>query len=368
MRNRPRHTLAALAVGATTVLLTAGPVAAADPTVTVEAGDTLTHIASRHGTTVDRLARDNRLTDPNRIFPGQRLVLASASPSAAAPPAPAAATAGAMTHTVARGETLTSIAARYGTSVGAIVAANGIANPRFILPGQRLIVGAAQPPAPAVATPSPAQAPAAAPSASAASTHVVVSGESLWQIAQHYGTTVAALAAENRIGDPRTIHAGMRLTIPSAPVASVSRFGLMPAAMRALVVQRGELGGAIQREAEAIGLPPALAMAVAWQESGWRPGLTSSAGAVGVMQILPSTGEWIASSILRAPVNVEDTASNIQAGVRLLKHYHDTYRGDRARLLAAYYQGQYAVDTHGIYRVSWPYIESVVALEKMFAT
>jgi soluble lytic murein transglycosylase-like protein len=142
----------------------------------------------------------------------------------------------------------------------------------------------------------------------------------------------------------------------------------MPAALRQAVAQRRAVGDAVRAEAEAIGLPPALAMAVAWQESGWQSGLTSSAGAVGVMQLLPSTGDWIAAAMLGSPVNVWDQASNIRAGVRLLKHSHDRYGGDRARILAAYYQGQHALETDGIYAVSWPYINAITALEAMFAS
>jgi soluble lytic murein transglycosylase-like protein len=142
----------------------------------------------------------------------------------------------------------------------------------------------------------------------------------------------------------------------------------MPLDLRAAVAERLAIGEAIRAEAQAMGLPPALAMAVGWQESGWQQGLTSSAGAVGVMQLLPTTGDWVASSILGAPVDVWETGSNIRAGVRLLKHYHDRYGGDRARILAAYYQGQFALETDGIYQVSWPYINAVTALEAMFAS
>ena len=56
----------------------------------------------------------------------------------------------------------------------------------------------------------------------------------------------------------------------------------------------------------------------------------------------------------------------MRAGVRLLAHYLGHYEGDRDRVLAAYYQGQSAVDRHGIYPVSRPYIASIKALERLF--
>jgi LysM repeat protein len=61
----------------------------------------------------------------------------AASPSVAPRSAPAAS---ARFHVVARGETLTSIAARYGVTVGALAAANGITDPNTIYAGQRLVI------------------------------------------------------------------------------------------------------------------------------------------------------------------------------------------------------------------------------------
>ena len=121
----------------------------------------------------------------------------------------------------------------------------------------------------------------------------------------------------------------------------------------------------IADEARRAGVPVPLALAVAWQESGWRQRVVSSAGAVGVMQLLPSTAEWVADSMLHAPVDIHSTRSNVRGGVALLKHYLLRYRGDRRRALAAYYQGQGAVDHHGIFPVSRPYIASILLLEEL---
>lgn len=372
MRTRPRHPLAtSLTAAATAAVLLAAPVAAADPTVTVKAGDTLSQLALDHGTTVEQLAQVNAIANPNRIYAGQQLVLVPSTVPAAAPPAPA--DAAPVVHIVASGEHLTGIAAHYGTTVAAIAAANGLANPSFLLPGQRLVVGSA-PPSPPTSAPAPPPAqPAQAP---AGLSHVVASGETLTSIAARYGTTIAAIAAANGIPNPSFIRTGTSLVIPqpaaAAPApaepAPAPGYALMPANLREIVAQRAAVGELIRAEAQAIGLPPALAMAVAWQESGWQQGLTSSAGAIGIMQLLPATGDWVAGSMLGSPVDVRDAQSNVRAGVRLLKHYHDRYGGDRARILAAYYQGQFALETDGIYPVSWPYIDAVVALEAMFAS
>ena len=140
----------------------------------------------------------------------------------------------------------------------------------------------------------------------------------------------------------------------------------MPAGMASLVRSRGPIGQIVAAEANAEGVPVAFALAVAWQESGWQAGAVSSAGAVGVMQLTKPTAEWVASSMLHEPIKLTDPRSNVHAGVILLKHYLARSQGDKALVLAAYYQGQTAVDQHGIYRMTRPYIASVLTLERYF--
>jgi soluble lytic murein transglycosylase-like protein len=136
--------------------------------------------------------------------------------------------------------------------------------------------------------------------------------------------------------------------------------------MARIMAQRDEVRRIIVHEADSYGVPRALALAVAWQESGWQQDVVSHAGAVGVMQLMPATAAWIGESMLGRPVRIRDTRSNIVAGVRLLRHYMDRYGGNRDYVLAAYYQGQRAVDRHGIYPVSRPYVASVRSLERLF--
>ena len=136
--------------------------------------------------------------------------------------------------------------------------------------------------------------------------------------------------------------------------------------MAALVAARADIGAIIRAEAEAQGVPVAFALAVAWHESGWQAGAVSHAGAVGVMQITPPTADWVASTMLGHRVELYDARSNVQAGVTLLKHYLERYHGDRSLALAAYYQGQTAADRYGIYRLTRPYIASILTLESFF--
>ena len=192
-------------------------------------------------------------------------------------------------------------------------------------------------------------------------------GEHLTGIARAYGTTIAAIAAANRLADPSRIYTGQRLTIPSSRSGpAASKRPAMPTSMATLVAERTAVRSVIVAEASRFGVPRAFALAVAWQESGWQQRVVSWAGAVGVMQLLPATGEWVGQTMLGTRVDLHDTRQNVRAGVRLLAHYLERYDGNRDLVLAAYYQGQTAADRHGVFAVSRGYIASIKALEALF--
>jgi LysM repeat protein len=357
-RSQPLVLVGALAIAVAAGTLITASASANDRVIVVAPGQTLSQIALDEGVSIARLVALNGLADPNRIYAGQRLVVESSAPAA---PAAQAAPAAAPTHRVAYGENLTGIARRYGTTIAAIVAANGIANPSFIRSGQVLTLPVG---APAAAPAKPAAKPAPA------RTHRVAYGENLTGIARRHGTTIAAIVAANGIANPSFLRVGQVLTIPgaAAAVAPAAPGATMPTGMAALVAQRDGIRRLIVDEANRQGVPPAFALAVAWQESGWQAGVVSSANAIGVMQLLPATGEWVSQAMLGvAPVNLWDPASNVRAGVRLLRHYLDRYGGDRSLVLAAYYQGQTAADRHGVFAISRPYIASILRLESIFS-
>jgi LysM repeat protein len=114
-------------------------------------GDTLGRIATRYHTTVQALTSLNRIPNPEIIYPGQHIVLPGAAPQATTESQPlpppsevqsVATTQAMQPHVVVVGENLVQIAAQYGTSVQALVAANNIANPSLIYAGQVLNVPA----------------------------------------------------------------------------------------------------------------------------------------------------------------------------------------------------------------------------------
>lgn len=103
-----------------------------------------------------------------------------------------------------------------------------------------------------------------------------------------------------------------------------------------------EYEDAIRAEAARYRLDPALVAAVINTESGFVPDSRSSAGAVGLMQVLPETAEFIASEPDRpspAPDELEDPAVNIAYGTRYLRYLADRY-GTVPLALAAYNGGE----------------------------
>ena len=131
----------------------AGP-AAGGASYAVRVGDTLGAIAERFGTTVNALASANHIADPNLIVVGQILRVPAGAGSA--PPATPAIATTARTYTVQAGDTLGSIAARFGTTVNALASANHIADPNLIEVGQVLSLQAAPAPSGGSATGPPA--------------------------------------------------------------------------------------------------------------------------------------------------------------------------------------------------------------------
>ncbi|MCP9926263.1 LysM peptidoglycan-binding domain-containing protein [Cyanobium sp. CH-040] len=195
--------------------------------VTVQAGDTLSDIAARHGISVSRLMQANGISDPDLVVAGQRLIIPG---SGGRGPAPAArSTQPTAPYTVKSGETLSDIATRFNTSTDRLIQLNGLRNPDLVMSGTRLQVPVS--PRPQTSRPAGATAPPAAPDRNARQ-HVVQSGESLSVIAERYGTTVERLVALNRIEDPDRLLSGTRLQLRGTPPAAAPRPAPSPQAAK----------------------------------------------------------------------------------------------------------------------------------------
>jgi soluble lytic murein transglycosylase-like protein len=107
---------------------------------------------------------------------------------------------------------------------------------------------------------------------------------------------------------------------------------------------------------------PQLALAIAWQESGWQMGVVSSANAIGAMQVLPSTARWMEHYAGR-PLRLRKLGDNAKAGVLLLRVLSQhTHR--RTHKIGAYYQGLGAVQRHGLYDETRTYVDNVEAIKR----
>ena len=91
------------------------------------------------------------------------------------------------------------------------------------------------------------------------------------------------------------------------------------------------------------GVNPYLVMGLAWHESGWNSNAISSAGAVGIMQVMPTTADVSGPALLHRQVNLFDPADNIDMGTAILKNNLTHWHGDLAKALVAYYAGGGAV-------------------------
>ena len=170
-------------------------------------GETLYSIARMYGVSPQAIAAENGLVNPNFIYAGQRLTIpGSFGPGYSRPPAPQPGAGGGL-HQVMLGETLYSIAARYGTTVSALLAANGLANPDYIYAGQQLRI-------PGGAPSWPQQGPGPGSQPTCGGQHFVKPGETLSGIAWHYGSSVNALALANSLRFPYIIYAGQSLHVP----------------------------------------------------------------------------------------------------------------------------------------------------------
>lgn len=190
--------------------------------------------------------------------------------------------------------------------------------------------------------------------------HVVRPGESLTSIARRYHTSVAILARINHLDPSRPLLIGTRLRVPVAKREPPSARAA-PAAYTtgSVATVRALLG----RWAAYYGVSPHLVRALAWMESGYNDSLVSSVGAQGIMQLLPSTWQYVETSLIGHAVR-HDASGNVRVGVAYLRHLLRDFGGNERLALAAWYEGEAAVRAHGVYKVSKQFVADVLALQQ----
>jgi len=288
MRNLLAGTRASVGTAATAG--TAGATAAAGTTYTVQAGDTVAAIAGRHGLSTASVLALNGLGWKSLIFPGQVLKLA---PGATVAPVPAAQEGG--RYTIAAGDTISRIAARFGVPVESLLSVNGLSWSSIIYPGQTIAI----PSAPAVArnddlaietvsAVTPAPSPPPAPPA-ASTSYTIQSGDTISTIAARFGVTTQALLDANGLTASSIIYPGGTLVIPAAGGSS----GSGSSGVTALTAEQEGNARIIIQVGREQGVPDygiIIALATAMQESSLRNLDYGDRDSVGLFQQRTSTG------------------------------------------------------------------------------
>lgn len=300
----------------------------------------------------------------------------------AAPPIASAA----FTHVITPGESLSSVAESDGLNVAELAASNGLSPEAPLIAGSILLIPP-RPTLPAESTAAGGESPGAGeaeqqasgaeetpPSSAEAGAYVVQPGDTLSGIAARDDTSVEALAELNGIDPNAPLLSESLLKLPSgSPDQSVAaEEGQPPTAEAATeppyptdeTVSPAEVGSIAAEQ----GVPPSLAEAIAGQESGFNNGLTSSADARGVMQILPETWGWISEDLAGpTPLEPASATANVRGGVLLLRWLLDETEGDPALTAAGYVQGLQSVRQQGEVPETEQYVSDVLALQSRIA-
>ncbi len=300
-------------------------------------------------------------------------------------------------HVVGAGETLSEIGADHGVTVSELAEANGIDDIDRIVAGESLTIpdpdgtrdegdggggssggggggnGKADDAKGEASGGEASGGEASGGEAHEARFHTVAAGDTLSGLARTYGVSVRDLAEANGIVDIHHIRIGDRLDVSgsvrsagtgggSSSQVDVSRF---PARLQASP-ERLALVPVFERWAATYGVPLDLLMAMTWLESGWQHDVVSSAGAIGIGQLMPDTVTWMEDVLIGEPLDPYDPDDNIRMSARYLRWLLDRTGGDAATALAGYYQGLGAVQTSGIFPSTRAYVADVLAFRDRY--
>ncbi|GAB4100404.1 LysM peptidoglycan-binding domain-containing protein [Sinomonas halotolerans] len=368
---------------------------------TIAPGDTVWAVAQRFGLKVSDVLKLNGLRADSLIFPGKKLRLSAASAPAAPKAAPTAVAAKGPTlarggtYKIRAGDTLSGISSRLRIPMSSLLSANGLKLTSVIYAGRTLrlpggTAAAAASAAPRAATRTSVQTPAPART----STYTIRPGDTLYGISARLKVPIADLLSANRLSLSSVIYAGRTLKVPgssstassavrpssSTPVKQLVPDSFLGYKYPAAVVQSAnenkrllnaspvpstaQMKQIVASTARSMGLDPSLALAVAYQESGFNQRAVSPANAIGTMQVIPSSGRW-ASELVGRKLNLLDPYDNVTAGVAILRALVRTSK-DVDHAIAGYYQGQYSVSRNGMYEDTKAYVRAIRAHRATF--
>ncbi|MDQ6750773.1 MAG: LysM peptidoglycan-binding domain-containing protein [Actinomycetota bacterium] len=263
----------------------------------------------------------------------------------------------AAVHTVAAGESLSSIAALDGLSTDALAAANGLSSEADLVAGSTIDIPAQD-----------GSQPSSSGGGGGGGSYVVRPGDTLSGIAAAEGMSTAALADANGLAVDAPLVAGTTLTFSGAGGGGGSAGSSASTGEGPIPTSEVVSGDQIAREAATQNVGPNFAKAVAWQESGWDNSQVSSADARGVMQITPDTWDFIQNNLAGGRLDPASALDNVRAGATYLGYLFDQTGNDPASTLGSYYQGLGGVLRDGLLPESQQYVDSVLALRDSFAS
>lgn len=280
-------------------------VAAAPTTYVVVAGDTVSSIAGHYGLATASVLALNGLGWKSMIFPGQQLKLTASGtlPIAHAPIAPV----GVTRYTITSGDTMGSLAAKFGMPTGTLLSANGLGWSSIIYAGQSIVIpsmGTTALSATPIIAATPVSSVTPSTQVTTAGSYLIKSGDTLTSIASKTGVSVQSLLAANGLTMSSPIFSGHSLTIPGASTgtpASSSDISLVSSKTSILTAEMTTNARTIITVGRSLNVPDygiVIALAAAIQESGLRNLHYGDRDSLGMFQQRPSTGWGTQSQVL----------------------------------------------------------------------
>ena len=180
-------------------------------------------------------------------------------------------------------------------------------------------------------------------------------GDTATVIATRFHAWTAELLRMNHRSPGAVWRVGERVVVP---VVSARAHGAFPTATAGRSrPSKTQVRAEVAKVARAHGMGSKMALAIAWQESGWKQHVRSPVGAVGTMQVMPGNRKWL-SGLVGRDLRLKRLHDNVTAGVVLFRQLRAEHGVKRS--IAAYYQGIGSLREHGRYPSTKAYVRNVV--------